>query len=74
MTTTTTTQIRAFLALPGEALPAADYVGEPGILHPWSALRVAIGRDADMRDLLSGAIRLHADRDGWRDGVVVTLS
>ena len=67
--------IKAFLALPPEALPAADYVGTPGILTPWRALRAAADASSDLRELLDGAatIRLRADRDGWRDGVLVTV-
>lgn len=66
--------IRAFLALPATALPAADYIGDPGLLAPWSALRVVVRPGHDLADTLSGRIRLSADRDGWRGGVVVVLS
>lgn len=67
--------IRRFLALPAESLPAADYVAESGLLHPWSALRCATSRNPERQDMATGcgSIRLRADRDEWRDGVIVTL-
>ncbi len=67
--------IKSFLALPAEAMPSAQYVGEPGLLHPWSAIRCAVSRDAERQDLARGCgrLRLCADRPEWRDGVVIEI-
>ena len=72
--TTTRETIRDFLRLPAESLPSADWIGEPGLLAPWSALRDYLrAEDRRLADYAGEKIRLHADRDGWRDGAVVVL-
>ncbi len=73
--TDTIATIRRFLALPVESLPKAEYVADDGFLHPWSALRCAVSRRPERQDMAigCGAIRLRADRDEWRSGVIVTL-
>ena len=75
MTDTTAATIRLFLGLPAEALPSAEYVAAAGLLHPWNALRCAVSGDPDRQDMAAGcgSIRLRADRDGWRAGVIVAL-
>ncbi len=71
-------RIKAFLALPHESLPAADWVGIGGELDdlgdPWAFLRDWL-LPADSRELnhFGQAVRLTADRDGWRDGIVIAL-
>lgn len=68
--------IRDFLALPKTAMPAASWVdsmGEDG--SAWSHLRDYV-RPAESQRInhLGETVHLRADRDGWRDGIVVTLS
>jgi hypothetical protein len=69
--------IRDFLALPPEALPAASWLrGDVAndIGDPWPYLRDSV-LPSDQRRLNSFGLgcRLHADRDGWRGGVVVEV-
>jgi hypothetical protein len=79
MATQTRTQtrdiIREFLALPGVALPAADWVDGMGdSVSPWTHLRDYLLPEArQCLDHLGETVRLRADRDGWREPVVVTL-
>lgn len=67
--------ITAFLALPPEALPAADWIdsmGENG--SAWPHLRDYVRKPERQRlNHLGEVVRLHADRPEWKDGVVVTL-
>lgn len=71
MKTTQVTTIKSFLRLPKTALPSAQYLrdcDEQDLGNAWSQLRAYNGR------LIWGApVLLTADRDGWRNGVTVTV-
>ncbi len=79
MTTTDThATIREFLSLPPEALPAAQY------LSPWNE-DAGVPAGSQLRDYvlpehrqrinhMGEQVRLVADRDHWRNGVIVALS
>jgi hypothetical protein len=78
MTTATKTKteteiIREFLRLPREMLPSATWANrdcdDQGSCWPW--LRSAISTDGQLNHV-GDRILLHADCDGWRDGVVVS--
>jgi hypothetical protein len=77
MSATTDQQtIREFLALPAEALPGADWLdpGDADEGSPYRHLRDAIRPEsAQQLNHVGQRVRLHADRDGWRDGVIVTV-
>ena len=80
MTTTdqsTTDTIRDFLALPPEALPSVAFVDGMGSkdYHAGAHLRDWLLPDPRRHiNHMGETVRLQADRDGWRDGVVVTLN
>lgn len=63
--------IRNFLELPAESLPSASFVDDAAnsYANAWQTLRNAA--DGDKTEWIDGPIRLRADRDGWRDGVIV---
>lgn len=67
--------IREFLALPNEALPGAQFVdldADAEHTAAWDALRETARTGISLRVTSPcGAIRLCADRPGWRDGVHV---
>jgi len=70
---TTEQTIRDFMRLPPEALPSARWTDErENDDDPWPFLRDYVANEQTM--LHDGdSVRLTADRDGWRDGVVVVL-
>lgn len=74
-TQTTKQTVRDFLRLPAEAMPSAIYLDDADVEDigtPWRQLRqYAYGSDPAIH--LGERVILTADRDGWRDGVVVTL-
>lgn len=76
-TATEPNTISEFLMLPKESLPSAEYVsgGIPGLVGAWEALRLSLRRSdrEEMADVIAGEIRLTADREGWRDGIVVSI-
>lgn len=58
--------VREFLALPVEAMPSACYQGDGEYSgHAWDMLR-----NGDW-EIAPAPIRLYADVDGWRKGVMV---
>lgn len=64
-----------FLALPAEALPSAQWAAisdEDAGDTAWEAVR-QVARGAVDGNLDGETVRLHADRDEWRDGVVLTI-
>lgn len=71
MNTQTTQTIINFLALPATATPSASYVDDEANSYAdaWQTLRNAA--NGDTSEWIDGPIRIRADRDGWRDGVVV---
>lgn len=75
ITTEDLATIKRFLALPAEALPGAMWYDDCDALRG-SAL--AYLRDAVLPEErqemnhIPARIRLHADRDSWREGVIVT--
>ncbi len=76
MTTTETRDetIKGFLALPFEALPSAMWMDEDASGSAWDLLVDAVRPSGKQRlDHFGDDIRLHADRDEWRDGVIVTV-
>lgn len=64
---------KEFLALPAEALPSVAFAAEDTDLEDsvaWDILRAAAaGKIGRLRSY--GPIRLVADRDGWRHGVLL---
>lgn len=68
------TKIREFLSLPSEALPQARFANPEtaGNDNAWACLRDSL-RDPSQQRLnhFGDKIVLQADRDGWRDGVIV---
>ena len=71
MNAQTTQTIINFLVLPSTAMPSATYVDDEanGYADAWQTLRNAA--DGDTSEWIDGPIRIRADRDGWRDGVIV---
>ena len=66
-----TTTISEFLRLPAESMPAAQWLDDDDS-GAWSALRDMLRPSAQQRiNHVGDRVRLSADRDGWRDGVVV---
>ncbi len=63
--------IREFVAMPSEALPGAAWTDTDMGGNPWQALR-QVAKSGAVEDAPS-TVRLHADRDGWRDGRIVSL-
>lgn len=66
--------VKNFLALPAGSLPAADWVddGPEYTGSCWPYLRDYLRPLPTQRLNHDGSpIRLRADRDGWRDGVIV---
>lgn len=74
-TKTTKQIVQEFLSLPPGALPSAIYLDDFDVEDlgtPWRQLRqYAYGSVPPLH--LGERVLLTADRDGWRDGVVVTL-
>lgn len=74
------TMIRDFLALPKIAMPRADWVDSVGSVgSAWPHLRDYIRdyiRPESEQEInhMGETVLLSADCDGWREGVVVTLS
>lgn len=67
---------RQFLALDPSTLPSARSASDAGDDHcdAWLCLRrLAKGMRLDGRQGFADALRLRADADGWRDGVVIEL-
>lgn len=69
--TPTLTLIKEFLKLPSEAMPQALDLDDDVVCGTWQTLRL-LARGEEMSGLGS-RIRLTADRDGWRDGHVITI-
>ena len=71
MNTQTTQTIINFLALPSTAIPSASYIDDDANSYAdaWQTLRNAA--TGDTSEWIDGPIRLRADRDDWRDGVIV---
>jgi hypothetical protein len=72
--------INQFWALPAVSLPGAVFVEDetfsgPGddldVSDAWVVLRRAAKTGESCTDLCGSAIRVRADRDGWRDGFVI---
>lgn len=65
--------LRAFLAFDGTALPAAYVDSTEASEWPdaWTLIRAYLSGDAPYE--AGTVLCLHADADGWRDGVRVTL-
>ena len=63
--------IADFLELPSTSMPSAAYidVDANNYSNAWQTLRNAIAGDTS--EWIDGPIRLRADRDVWRQGVVV---
>lgn len=72
MNTQTTQAIIDFLSLPATALPNASYIDDEANSYAdaWQTIRNAA--DGDTSEWIDGPIRLRADRDEWRDGVIVS--
>ena len=71
MNTQTTQTITAFLALPTNAIPSASYLDYEANSYAdaWQTLRNAA--NGGTSEWIDGPIRIRADRDRWRDGVIV---
>lgn len=71
--TTSTSTIREFLALPGEALPGARFADEDDSWahDAWVVLRRHVKTGESIAELCGTQIVLRADRPEWRDGVTV---
>lgn len=64
--------IREFLRLPPGEMPSAQFVDADDDGSPWSYLRDSLlPVDRQQQEHTDELIRLWADRDGWRDGIVV---
>ena len=64
--------IRAFLLLHNGCMPAASWVDDEDTSSCWNYLRDALREEEHQRyDHIDEPIRIRADADGWRDGVVV---
>ena len=69
------TTIKEFLAIPGEALPAAQFIeSDDEGYSAWPMLRDYV-RPVDLQayNHCGEFVRLRADRDGWREGKLVRL-
>lgn len=84
MTTTDTdtiegliTTARQFLAVPDATLPDAAWMDLDDAHQPGSAWRVlralAVGDEYHVAGACGCTLRLHADAEGWREGVIIAI-
>jgi hypothetical protein len=75
MNRSTRVVIETFLDLPAECLPSADWLSPSDDLGSvWDHLRDIIKPEDEQEMNHTGEkVRLHADSDGFRQGVIITL-
>ena len=66
--------ISEFLSLPVQAMPGAEYVDREAneYASAWDSIRSIIADTEDLSWWIDGPIRLSANRDGWREGIIIS--
>lgn len=66
-------KVQEFLGLPPEALHGADFTDAGGSWahSAWDVLRQIARTGETAASACGSSIRVRADRDGWRDGIII---
>lgn len=70
---TTTQTAKQFLALDPTTLPSATLDPDADGADAWTVVRLLARGESPRGATLARSLRLRADADGWRDGIVIDL-